>query len=138
MFALALLSAACCAPAFAQDGTKPDSIVLETKVGSVLTSTGGDYQSVESGKLLIDGESMMLNDGAKATVVYYYDNGKRKCVEKYAGPNTIVIDDSCKPAGWLTSNPRTALVVGGAVVAAALLAGGGNDDNSPPLSASAR
>ena len=138
-FTAALLLAVCAAPVFAQDQAKPDSIVLETKVGSVMTSTGGDFQTADTGKQLVEGESMMLNDGAKATVVYYYDNGKRKCVEKYAGPNTFVIDDSCKAAAWITSNPRgTALIVGGAVVAAALLAGGSDDDTGPPISAGAR
>ena len=138
MTTAALLLALSAAPVFAQDQAKPDSIVLETKVGSVMTSTGGDYQSAATGKQLVEGESMMLNDGAKATVVYYYyyDDGKRfrKCVEEYRGPNTYVIDDSCKAAAWLPSNPRgTALIVGGAVVAAALLAGGSNDGNAPPI-----
>ena len=137
-FTAALLLAMCAAPVFAQDQAKPDSIVLETKVGSVMTSTGGDFQNVETGKLLVEGESMMLNDGAKATVVYYYDNGKRKCVEKYAGPNTFVIDDSCKAAAWLGSNRGIGYVLGGAAVAAALLVGGGNDENVPPISGSAR
>jgi hypothetical protein len=141
----ALLLAVFAAPVMAQDPAQPapDKIVLETKVGSVMTSTGGDFQTADAGKELVRGESMMLNDGAKATVVYYYyfDDGKRirKCVEKYAGPETFVIDDSCKAAAWLTSNPRgTALIVGGAVVAAALLGGGGSDDNGPPISAGAR
>jgi hypothetical protein len=139
MTTAALLLAVCAAPVFAQDQTKPDSIVLETKVGSVMTSTGGDYQSADVGKKLVEGESMMLNDGAKAEVVYYYDNGRRKCVEKYSGPNTFVIDDSCKAAGWMASNPKgTALIIGGAVVAAALLTGGGSDNNGPPISAGAR
>ena len=143
-FTVALLLAACAAPVMAQDPAQPapDKIVLETKVGSVMTSTGGDYQSADTGKLLVDGESMMLNDGAKATVVYYYysDDGKRyrKCVEEYRGPDTFVIDDSCKAAAWLTSNRGIGFVVGGAVVAAALLAGGDDDDNAPPVSASAR
>lgn len=139
---VALLLAVCAAPVFAQQQDKPDSIVLETKVGSVMTSTGGDYQSADKGKVLVEGESMMLNDGAKATVVYYYyyDDGKRfrKCVEEYRGPNTYVIDDSCKAAAWVTSNRGIGLVVGGAVVAAALLGGGGDDDNGPPISAGAR
>ena len=133
----ALLLAFGAAPVLAQDQAKPDSIVLETKVGSVMTSTGGDFQSADTGKLLVEGESMMLNDGAKAKVVYYYDNGKRKCVENYAGPNTFVIDDTCKVAGWVSNPSATAAVVGGAVVAALLL-GGGNDDNGPPVSAGAR
>ena len=132
----ALLVSALAIPAFAQNA--PDRIVLESKAGSVMTSTGGDFQTADTGKKLVEGESMMLNDGAKATVVYYYDNGKRKCVEKYAGPNTFVIDDSCKAAAWITSNRGIGVVVGGAVVAAALLAGGDDDDNAPPISAGAR
>ena len=142
LLTVALLATASMGQAFAQDKTKPDSIVLDSKVGSVLTSTGGDYQSAEKGKLLVEGESMMLNDGAEATVVYYYyyADGKRfrTCVEKYTGPETYVIDDNCKAAAWLTSNPRgTALIVGSAVVAAALLTGG-NGDDGPPISAGAR
>ena len=135
-FIAALMLAVCAAPALAQQQDKPDSIVLEAKVGSVLTSTGGDYQSVDTGKLLVEGESMMLNDGAKATVVYYYDNGKRKCVEKYAGPNTFVIDDSCKAAAWLGSNRGIGYVVAGGVIAALLLSDG--DDDDAPISAGAR
>jgi hypothetical protein len=144
LFTLALLAAACWVPAFAQDVVKPDKIVLEEKTGSVMTSTGGDFQTADAGKLLADGESMMLNDGAKATVVYYYyydDEGNRfrKCVEEYSGPDTFVIDDSCKAAAWITSNPRgTLLILGGAAVVAALLGGGGNDDDAPPISAGAR
>lgn len=138
----AVLSVACLGPAYAQDAPKPDKIVLEAKVGSVLTSTGGDFQSVENGKLLVQGESMMLSDGAKANVVYYYGEGTdmKSCVEKYTGPNTVVIDDSCKKAAalWGSSNPGgTALIVGGVVVAAALLASG-NDDDDAPISAGAR
>lgn len=135
----ALLMALCAAPALAQEQAKPDSIVLEAKAGSVMTSTGGDYTSAQTGKQLVEGESLMLNDGAKATVVYYYDNGKRKCTEHYAGPNTYVIDDSCKAAGWIATNPRgTVLIVGGAIAAAAILGSGGGDNNAPPVSAGAR
>lgn len=120
--AAALLLALCAAPAFAQDQGKPDSIVLEAKAGSVMTSTGGDYVSADAGKQLVEGESMMLNDGAKATVVYYYDNGKRKCTEHYAGPNTFVIDDSCKAAGWMNSGAqKKGLIIGGALVAAGVI-----------------
>ena len=142
MTTAALLLALSAAPVFAQDQAKPDSIVLETKVGSVMTSTGGDYQSAATGKQLVEGESMMLNDGAKATVVYYYyyDDGKRfrKCVEEYRGPNTYVIDDSCKAAAWLNTSSGKAVIVGSAVVAAALLVGGSDDNNAPPISAGAR
>ena len=148
MTSAVLMFAAIVGPVSAQDPAqaqeKPDSIVLETKVGSVLTSSGGDFRNVQEGKVLVQGESMMLSDGAKATVVYYYyyDEGKRfrKCVEKYAGPDTFVIDDNCKAAvAWLNSGPSgTAMIVGGAVVAAALLAGGNGNDAAPPISAGAR
>ena len=126
-------------PAFAQDPTKPDSIVLETKTGSVMTSTGGAYESVAPGKQLVTGESMMLTEGAKATVVYYYDNGDRKCVERYTGPNTYVIDDSCTKAGWVNGGPGKSplIIVGAGLIGAAVLAS--MDDVPPgPISAGAR
>ena len=134
-YAAALLFAACAAPAFAQSA--PDRIVLESKAGSVMTSNGGAYETAATGKLLAQGESMMLNDGATATVVYYYDNGDRKCVEHYTGPNTYVIDDRCVPAAWMrTGNPSTSglIIAGAAVLGAAVLY---NMDNVPvgPLSA---
>jgi len=129
-------------PALAQDQaqSKPDSIVLETKFGSVMTSTGGAYESVAVGKQLVTGESMMLTDGAKATVVYYYDNGDRKCVEHYAGPNTYAIDDSCKKATWLPNGSpgkSAFIIVGAGLIGAAVLAS--MDDVPPgPISAGAR
>jgi len=124
----------------AQEQSKPDSIVLETKTGSVMTSTGGAYETAPTGKQLVTGENMMLTDGAKATVVYYYDNGDRKCVEHYAGPNTFVIDDSCTKAAWMTNGSpgKSALVILGAgLIGAAVLE---SMDKVPPgpLSAGAR
>ena len=84
-------------------------------MGSVMGSTGGEYVTVNPGKVLVEGQSLMLNDGAEATVAYYYyfDDGKRfrKCVEKYEGPNTYVIDDSCKKAAYLSSG-STAKTIG--------------------------
>lgn len=129
-------------PALAQqpEQSKPDSIVLETKTGSVMTSTGGAYETASIGKQLVTGESMMLTEGSKATVVYYYDNGNRKCVEQYAGPNTYVIDDSCKKAAWVNNGSpgKSAFVILGAgLIGAAVLAS--MDDVPPgPISASAR
>lgn len=127
-YAAALLLATCAVPAFAQNA--PDRIVLESKAGSVMTSTGGAYESAEIGKRLASGESMMLNDGATASVVYYYDNGNRKCVENYSGPNTYVIDDSCATAAAFvgsTSPGKSALVIVGAgLIAAALIESAGD------------
>ncbi len=140
---VALLLVACAVPAFAQDQDKPDKpdkIVLEQKIGSVMTSTGGDYESANTGKLLVRDESMMLTDGAKATVVYYFDNGKRKCTEVYKGPNTFVIDESCKAAGYMAGNQKTgaALIAGAAIIGAALLGNGNNGTATGPVSGSSR
>ena len=118
----ALLAMACAMPVFAQD--KPDSIVLESKAGSVMSSTGGAYETASAGKTLAVGESMMLSDGAKATVVYYFDNGARKCAETYTGPNTYVIDDTCTKAAWANNGSpgKSALVIIGAgLIGAAVL-----------------
>lgn len=137
----ALLLALIAVPVFAQDQAKPGSIVLETKIGNVMTSTGGDFQSADAGKQLVDGESMMLNEGAKATVVYYYDGGKRKCVENYAGPNTFVIDDSCGAvAAFIPAGTGfTIAVIGGVALGASLLTGvAGGDTVAAPISAGAR
>lgn len=140
---VALMLVACAVPALAQDQEKPDKIVLEQKIGTVMTSTGGDYESANPGKLLVPEESMMLTEGAKATVVYYYEDGKRKCTEVYKGPNTFVIDDSCKKAGYLEGNGNTgvALIAGAALIGAALLGSNGNGVTTPPpppVSGSAR
>ena len=60
--ALLAVAALAATPAFAQQGkTDWDKIVLEDKAGNVMTSTGGDYQTAEIGKLLVVGENMMLS-----------------------------------------------------------------------------
>lgn len=131
----AVLLATCTVPAMAQDEQKPDKIVLEQKAGSVMTSTGGDYETARVGELLVVNESMMLADGAKAQVVYYYDDGKRKCVENYEGPNTFIIDDSCKKAAYLTHGGsqfgNAAIITGAALIGAAILESMDNEEPRP-------
>lgn len=137
----AMLLVGCLVPAFAQAQDKPEKIVLEQKVGSVMTSTGGDYESAQNGKVFANNESMMLAEGAKATVVYYYEDGSRKCSEIYTGPNTYVIDDSCVVA--VAKSGSTAktigIVAGAALLGGAVIAGGGSggeDYVPPPVSGS--
>jgi len=138
--ALALFATCFIGTAAAQDmGAAPSKIVLEAKAGSVMTSAGGEYQTVGVGKLLTRGESMMLADGSSATVVYYYLDSDgdviRKCTEKYKGANTYVIDDSCVVAGWLPGANRggAAIIIGAGLIGAAIL--NGMDDVEPgPLS----
>ena len=134
--ALVLASAVFAVQAMAQtaDQSDWDRIVLEDKAGNVMTSTGGDYQTAEIGKLLVVGENMMLSgEKSLAKVVYYEldDNGNvvQKCVRDYKDPNTYIIDASCVPAAaWASSK---GVIIGAAVVAAALLGSGGDKDPGP-------
>jgi hypothetical protein len=137
--ALAVAALMFSAGASAQQGGNPDRIVLESKTGSVMTSTGGEYQTANAGRLLTVGESMMLAEGANATVVYYYTNANgdvvRKCTERYSGANTYTIDDSCVPAAaWATgTSPGAGWIIGAAVVGAAIINSMG-DSPAGPLS----
>lgn len=108
----------------ARDGW--DKIVLESKSGSVMTSTGGDYQTADVGKQLVVGENMMLSgDASKAKVVYYEldDNGKvlHKCVRDYVEPNTYIIDADCVPAAWTVDRGAVGIITGTAIGIALLL-----------------
>lgn len=131
-YTLIALSAISVAAVSAQEQGKSDwdKIVLEDKAGNVLTSTGGDYQTAQVGKLLIIGEHMMLGDATKAKVVYYEldDEGKvlRRCVKDYTDPNTYIIDASCLVgAAWANggtiSGANVGVIIGAGVVAGALL-----------------
>ena len=126
----ALLAVGCIAPAMAQD--KPARIVLETATGSVMASTGGDYASVEAGQELAQGASLMLGDGANATVAYYYE-GQPKCTERYTGPNTYVVDETCERAVAADGSGKTiGIVAGGAALVAAMAGGGGGGGDDEP------
>ncbi len=120
----------------AQEFGKPDKIVLERKVGNVMASSGGEYQSVERGRQFNVGDNLMVNDASEAIVVYYYldKDGKveRKCSEKYSGPNTYVIDDNCTPI-LAVNRGGAGIIAGAALIGAAILQ---SMDNVPvgPLS----
>ena len=150
MLALALIAATAffAAPASAQEQGKSDwdKIVLEDKAGNVMTSTGGDYQTAQIGKLLIVGEHMMLADATKAKVVYYEldDEGRvlNRCVKDYTDPDTYIIDATCTPvAAWTGSTAgngmNAGIIVGAGVIGAVLL---NTDDNVDvgPLSTGVR
>lgn len=124
--AVAAVFAAPVAPAQQQGKSDWDKIVLEQKAGNVMTSTGGDYQSAETGKLLVVGEHMMLGDSTKAKVVYYEldDDGKviDRCVKDYTDPDTYIIDAICAPlAAWTGTTSGAGIIVGAGVIGAALL-----------------
>ena len=142
--ALAIVAAAVAAPASSQNNTQGksdwDKIVLEQKAGSVMTSTGGEYETAPIGKEMIVGEHMMLSgEKPKAKVVYYEldDEGRvvDKCVRDYVDPNVYIIDATCKPIVAWTSNGK-GIVIGAALVGAALI--GSDGDEAPPVSTGAR
>ena len=70
-------------------------------------------------------------------MVYYYldrnGNLRRKCVEKYKGPETFIIDDSCKAAAywWDGSKAASAGVIIGAGVVGALILNGMHEEAAP-------
>ena len=145
LYAIAI-AATFTAPAFAQSKSDWDKIVLEEARGSVMTSTGAEYQTASVGKLLVVGENMMLSTSSKAKVVYYEldDEGKvvDKCVKDYTDPNTYIIDATCTPvAAWTGSTAgngmNAGIIVGAGVIGAVLL---NTDDNVDvgPLSSSVR
>jgi len=137
--AFALVTALFAATASAQEMGKPDRIVLQSKAGSVMTSQGGEYQTAPVGKLLVENESMMLGEGATATVVYYYldDAGKidRECVEKYSGANTYVIDDRCTvvAGAWMAggNSGGAGIIIGAGLIGAAIINGMGDEPVGP-------
>ena len=145
LYAIAI-AATFTAPAFAQSKSDWDKIVLEEARGSVMTSTGAEYQTASVGKLLVVGENMMLSTSSKAKVVYYEldDEGKvvDKCVKDYTDPNTYIIDATCTPvAAWTGSaagnGMNAGIIVGAGVIGAVLL---NTDDNVDvgPLSTGVR
>lgn len=129
------LALAVAAPAFAQD----PSIVLRIDSGSALTSTGGEFTSAGTGKALIVGEKILINEGSTAAIVY--SDG---CQIKFDQPGVYEIPRECKRGAWVQqsgSNVNTWMIVGGALLGAALI--GNGEDNfveppPPPLSTGAR
>ncbi|WP_240098642.1 hypothetical protein [Thermomonas flagellata] len=121
------------------DSSGWDKIVLEDKSGSVMVSTGGDYQMASAGQQLAVGQRMMLTGGdSMAKVVYYkLDRDGRvvqRCVKDYRNPETYIIDASCVAAGWADGARNAgggAIIAGAAVAGALLLNSAGNVPTQP-------
>ena len=123
--AVAVTLALAASAASAADG----DITLRVDRGSIMTSTGGEFASAQSGKVLIEGERMMVTEGASATV--FYD---RDCRREYTAPGVYEIERDCKRAvamvgtDWLSAG-KIALGVG---VGAAILANMDKSGGKPP------
>ena len=75
-------SAASAAPVFAQDS----AITLRVDSGTVMSSTGGEYASANTGKPLVVGEKIMINAGSSASAVY--DGG---CTVEFKEPGVYEV-----------------------------------------------
>ncbi len=104
------------APAFAQDS----SITLRVDSGTVMSSTGGEYASANTGKPLVVGEKLMVNAGSSATAVY--DDG---CTVEFKEPGVYEVPGECKKAAWINNGGNNgmnaAIIVGAGVIGAALI-----------------
>lgn len=104
------------APAFAKD----DNITLRVDSGTVMTSTGGEFQTANTGKPVVVGERVQVGAGSAATLVY--SNG---CTIKLAEPTVYEVPESCTAAAaWATSGNSgmgAAIIVGAAVLGAAAI-----------------
>lgn len=107
-----------CLPAIAQE-TPP---TLRVDRGSVMTSDGGEFAAAQSGKVLVEGERVMVTEGAAASVVY--DTG---CVREYTAPGVYAVQPVCVPSATATGEAAidwgaAGLITAGVAIGAAVLA----------------
>lgn len=129
--ALLAATAALAMPAFAQDN---NNITLRVDTGTVMASTGGEYQSANSGKPLVVGEKIMVNAGGAAAAVY--EDG---CEVEFREPGVYEVPGECKKVAWINNGNAgmsAAVIVGAAVIGAALANSGGS--TSAPISTGSR
>lgn len=125
---LATALSAVALPAMAQDNVA----TLRVDSGSIMTSTGGEFATAGTGAPLIEGERVMVAEGAIATVVY-----PSGCTRQYAEPGVYVVPDDCNVAGVAAAGvdwKSAGLITAGVGVGAAILA---NQDDSPDTAPSA-
>lgn len=101
---------------------------LHVERGSAMTSQGGEFASAHSGQALIEGERLMLPEGASVIVKYSND-----CERKYSAPGVFVINNDCVPAAVLGTSGALK-VAGGVLLGAALLHSMDSSDERPPVS----
>ena len=121
-------AAAFAAPAFAQDGTAS----LRVDSGTVMVSTGGEYQSANTGAQLNAGNKVMVNAGSTATLVY--GNG---CTMKLEQAGVYDVPAACV-AGYTGGTGGgiggAGILVGAAILGAAAIENAGDSVPPGPLS----
>jgi hypothetical protein len=121
--ALALLSLA----AVAQPGDQDKTVAkLEVNKGVVMTSTGGEFVTANTGENLIKDERLMVSKDSSATVVY-----NDHCKRTYDEPGVYKIDADCKAVAWWGTGATVAAIAAAVVVGVVV---NNNNNNNPPIS----
>lgn len=132
-FAASVVALAISGVAAAQDVAP----ALQIQAGQVMTSTGGEFVTAQSGQALVVGQRVMVAEDSSARIVY--PNG---CVVALANEGVFVVAPTAtcdaaiaaRSAGGLAGGrtATTLATIGGVAAAAALLGaigGGGGDDD---------
>lgn len=112
-----------------------ENVTLRIRNGSVMTSSGGEFVTAQSGQGLTRGEKLSISNATYAQAVY--DRGTQDtrddCVIEFKTAGVYEVPGDCKPAGaWQAgSNGINKWIVAGvAIGAAAMLNDSPNDSIS--------
>ena len=120
--ALALLSLAAVAQPDDHDRT---IATLQVNKGVVMTSTGGEFVTANTGENLIKDERLMVSKESSATVIF-----NDHCRRTYDEPGVYKIDADCKAVVWFGA----AIVAGVVAVGVVVHNLGDTPDENPPIS----
>lgn len=95
-----------------------ENITLRIKNGSVMTSSGGEFVTAQSGQALSQGEKLSVSADTRAQAVY--DRGTADtgddCVIEFKAAGVYEVPGDCKPAGaWQANSSGVNLWIVGAV-----------------------
>lgn len=83
-----------------------ENITLRINKGSVMTSSGGDFMTAQSGQALSQGEKLSVSADTHAQAVY--DRGTADtsddCVIEFKAAGVYEVPGDCKPAGAWQAN----------------------------------
>jgi len=108
LFAVAALAFA--APAFAQDAP----VDLQVESGTVMTSTGGEFETAATGENVVAGERVMV--GENSSVLVRFANN---CVIRFTQPGVHLVPQGCVPGvgGAMNAGAAASAATVGSVVA---------------------
>ncbi|MFC5489974.1 hypothetical protein [Dokdonella soli] len=126
---MSVVVAAISLPTYAQQDLQDSNLpTLQVNKGVVMSSTGGDFVTVATGKQLTKDERLMVTKDSSATVIY-----KHHCQLAYDKPGVYTIEDECR-AGVLPGGAGTVAIVVADVVAAGVIVDNLSNNDSQPIS----